>query len=153
MDSNLRKSDMAAPDKMIMIFVILFLFGLAPDNLLSSSDADPNQQFRLEPCSQAPNCVSSLGTEKFHFIEPLRYAGTFKTAYHALKSVIESHPRARIVEDRAPYLHAEFESRVFGFVDDVEFLFSENQNLIHVRSASRKGYFDFGVNRKRIEVR
>jgi uncharacterized protein (DUF1499 family) len=48
-------------------------------------------------------------------------------------------------------IHAEFRSRVFGFVDDVEFFFPAGQRVIHVRSASRTGYSDFGVNRKRIE--
>jgi uncharacterized protein (DUF1499 family) len=69
----------------------------------------------------------------------------------ALKSIIESTPRTSIVEERADYLYAEFTSRVLGYVDDVEFYFLPNEPVIHVRSASRLGYSDFGVNRKRIE--
>ena len=60
-------------------------------------------------------------------------------------------PRTSIVEERADYLYAEFASRLLGFVDDVEFYFPPNERIIHVRSASRLGHSDFGVNRKRIE--
>jgi uncharacterized protein (DUF1499 family) len=69
----------------------------------------------------------------------------------ALKSIIESTPRTSIVEERADYLYAEFTSMLIGYVDDVEFYFPPDEQVIHVRSASRLGYSDFGVNRKRIE--
>ena len=49
------------------------------------------------------------------------------------------------------YIHVKFTSRVFRFVDDVEFCFDAEPKKIHVRSASRMGYFDFGVNRRRVE--
>ena len=49
------------------------------------------------------------------------------------------------------YIHAEFRSLVFQFVDDVEFYFPPEKSIIHVKSASRSGYYDFGVNRRRVE--
>ena len=50
------------------------------------------------------------------------------------------------------YLYAEYSSALFGFVDDVEFYFPPETHIIHVRSASRLGHSDLGVNRKRIEA-
>ncbi len=70
----------------------------------------------------------------------------------ALKAIVESTPNARIVETRADYLYAEYASALLGFVDDVEFYFPPGGNIIHVRSASRLGHSDFGVNRTRIET-
>jgi uncharacterized protein (DUF1499 family) len=68
-----------------------------------------------------------------------------------LVDLIASQQRAKIVAKEANYVRAEFRSAIFRFVDDVEFLFSEDQPVIDVRSASRMGYYDFGVNRRRIE--
>lgn len=61
-------------------------------------------------------------------------------------------PRTRIRRDEAAYLHAEFRSLIFRFVDDVEFLLDADAGVIHVRSASRLGYSDLGVNRRRVEA-
>ena len=134
-----------------MALAPLFLYGLAACSLAVSSGAEIEGQHHLKPCPQSPNCVSSLDPEGKHFIAPLRYTGTTQAALLALVSIIEAEPRARIVGRQENYLHAEFKSRIFGFVDDVEFFFSSDQPMIQVRSASRKGYYDFGANRKRIE--
>ncbi len=68
-----------------------------------------------------------------------------------LIDVIKSMKRTKIVASTNIYIHAEFASAMFRFVDDVEFYFEDSRNIIHVRSASRVGYSDMGVNRKRIE--
>jgi len=60
--------------------------------------------------------------------------------------------RARVVTEDGCYIHVEFTSFVFRFVDDAEFLLDEAVKTIHVRSASRIGYSDLGVNRKRVEM-
>lgn len=106
---------------------------------------------RLKAAPASPNAVSSQATGGYHQVAPLRYNGTAEPAMAALKSIIESTPRTSIVEERADYLYAEFTSMLIGYVDDVEFYFPPNEPVIHVRSASRLGYSDFGVNRKRIE--
>jgi uncharacterized protein (DUF1499 family) len=69
----------------------------------------------------------------------------------ALKNIILHEKRTKIVTETSTYLHAEFTSALWRFVDDVEFSIDENAKLIHMRSASRLGRSDFGVNRKRIE--
>jgi len=137
--------------KSILTVAPLFLFGLAACSFAVSSEADVGDQNQIKPCPQSPNCVSSLASEGKHFIAPLNYIGTREAAFQALVGIIEAEPRARIAGRQKNYLHAEFKSRIFGFVDDVEFLFSSDQPMIQVRSASRKGHYDFGVNRRRIE--
>lgn len=90
--------------------------------------------------------------EDKHYIAPLRYQGRKEAAYRKLEAVLASDPRVRVITKQADYLKAEFTSAIFGFVDDVEFLFSPALSTVEVRSASRVGYYDFGVNRRRIEI-
>ena len=106
---------------------------------------------RLSPCPTTPNCVSSLSEDKSHYVEPLKYNGTPEEAIEKLISVIHSMKRTEIVTAEVNYIHATFKSALFGFVDDVEFSFDDQRKVIDVRSASRTGYSDLGVNRKRVE--
>jgi uncharacterized protein (DUF1499 family) len=106
---------------------------------------------KLSECPDSPNCVSSQSAKKDHFIDPLPYNGSYLEAKQALLSVIASLPRTKIIIDNDHYIHATFTSRLMRFVDDVEFLFDDTNKQIHVRSASRVGYSDMGVNRKRVE--
>jgi uncharacterized protein (DUF1499 family) len=69
-----------------------------------------------------------------------------------LKEQVAKLPRATVVSERPGYLHVECRSKVFGFVDDLEFQLQAAQGTIAVRSASRTGYYDFGVNRQRVET-
>lgn len=106
---------------------------------------------KLRPCPASPNCVSSRSSDQDHFIEPLKYQDGRAQARERLIAVIESMDRARISEIEDDYIHAEFTSALFRFVDDVEFYFPADVQVIEVRSASRLGYYDFGVNRRRVE--
>lgn len=105
---------------------------------------------RLAPCPSSPNCVSSAATVEQR-VEPLHYDGDAARARARLLEVLNGMERARIIQSADDYVHAEFRSAVFGFVDDVEFYFSP-PGAIQVRSASRTGYYDFGVNRERVEA-
>lgn len=104
---------------------------------------------RLAPCPDSPNCVCSQAGDARHAIAPLPLHGSPEASRIRLLEILASEPRVRVVEEQERYLRAEFTSLVFRFVDDVEFLIGERQ--IDVRSASRLGHSDFGVNRKRIE--
>jgi uncharacterized protein (DUF1499 family) len=106
---------------------------------------------RLSPCPKSPNCVSSLSEDKSHYVEPLTYTATLEEAREKLISIINSMKRSEIVTAEINYIHATFTSALFRFVDDVEFSFDDQKKVIDVRSASRTGYSDFGVNRKRVE--
>ena len=109
-----------------------------------------NGNLKAPPSS--PNAVSSQATGGYHQIAPLACKGSQDLAMKALKTIIESTPNTRIVETKPDYLYAEYASTLMGFVDDVEFYVPPNGKIIHVRSASRLGYRDLGVNRKRIEA-
>jgi len=106
---------------------------------------------RLAPCPASPNCVSSQSREKEHAIEPILFTGEVAKAHEELERVIFGMKRSVIIAETDNYIHAEFTSALFRFVDDVEFWFDEKGSQIHVRSASRLGYSDLGVNRKRVE--
>jgi len=108
---------------------------------------------KLAPCPSSPNCVCSQlpTTDTQHYIQPLSYSGTPSEAINKLKSIIQGLPRTAIITESENYLYAEFTSKLMGYVDDVEFYVDPNAQMIQVRSASRLGQSDLGVNRKRIE--
>jgi len=108
----------------------------------------------LAPCKRTPNCVSSQAdpADRGHYIEAISVAGPPEAAMAALQRVVAAAPGARIVRATPEYLYAEFRSRIMRFVDDVEFALDAARGVIHVRSASRVGVRDFGVNRARVEA-
>ena len=109
---------------------------------------------KFKPCPWKPNCVSSTvssGDTK-HYIEPLKLIGPAEEGWKKLKNMLASTPRVRIIVEQSGYLYAEFKTPVMGFVDDVEFALDASAQVIHVRSASRLGTRDYGVNRARIEA-
>jgi len=116
--------------------------GSRPDNL-GVKDG------RFIACKPSPNCVSSQAdpADKEHYIMPIAFGGTM----HELRRAVESMERAAVIREEGNYLYAEYASKLMGFVDDVELLLDEKAQLVHVRSASRLGRRDFGVNRERIE--
>lgn len=112
------------------------------------------QNGQLKPCSWKPNCVNSTtdaGADPGHAIEPLKLTGNPEVAWASLVALVNGRERVSVVSETASYLYAEFKSRGMGYVDDVEFLLDAKSGVIHVRSASRLGVRDFGVNRARIE--
>lgn len=120
--------------------------GRRPDNLGAVNGA-------LAPCKASPNGVSSQtdpGRDPGHYIAPLQAGGDPSPTWAALKRLLAEMPRVNVVADREGYLYAEFATPMMGFVDDVEFL--QAGDIIHVRSASRLGRSDFGMNRTRIET-
>ena len=100
----------------------------------------------LAPCKRSPNCVSSQASpaDREHYIAPLH------TTLAAVKRAVQSMPRTTLVAEKEDYLYAEFRTRLLRYVDDVEFYF--DGRVVQVRSCSRLGRRDFGVNRKRIEA-
>ncbi len=133
---------------------VLFLIGGCSS--MKNDNADEGVSTgELAPCPESPNCVSSLENEASHAIPPIEYRGIDRNqAMETMLSVLENEKRCRIitvVKDEPGYIHAEFRSFLFRFTDDTEFLFPADESVIHVRSASRVGYSDMGVNRKRLE--
>jgi uncharacterized protein (DUF1499 family) len=111
--------------------------------------AQPSAAQSLAPCPDKPNCVSSLAPDDDHRVEPFALSG--EKGWAALRAAVAAMPRTVIVEERPGYLHAECKSRIFRFTDDLELARSDAGNRVDVRSASRVGYGDMGVNRARVE--
>ena len=133
-----------APFALVAVLVALALAGCAG---AQTKGADMDQRFA--PCPESPNCVSSYATGELHAIDPVPLPAD--DPMRALRDVVASLPRTKIVVEDGDYLHATFTSLVFRFVDDVEFRIDREAGVIHVRSASRVGYGDMGVNRRRVE--
>ena len=113
---------------------------------------EPSSEASLAPCPDSPNCVSSDASDELHAIEPLPLAESEQQTVEMLTLTVSQLPGSRSVLTRDNYLHFEFRSPWLGFVDDVEFLIDPESDLVHVRSASRVGRSDLGINRQRIEA-
>ena len=105
----------------------------------------------LLSCPKSPNCVLSQASDPKHQIHPIHYTSSVEIAKEKLIKVIQSIDGTRIITQDEVYWHVEFTTRWLRFIDDVEFYFPEYEAWIHLRSASRSGYWDLGVNRKRVE--
>ena len=108
---------------------------------------------RFAATKRSPNCVSSQAdpADREHYIAPIKFTGSPVDAVAALRKIVDGTERTFVVKHDANYLYAEFKSKLMGFVDDVEFFAVAKDGVIHVRSASRLGRRDFGVNRERVE--
>jgi uncharacterized protein (DUF1499 family) len=111
---------------------------------------------QLAPCPSTPNCVSSDAKSRdtennTHYIAPFQLDETQTETWQIARESVLELPRTQIINETSDYLHAECTSAILGFVDDLELHHRANENIIAIRSASRLGSSDFGVNRKRIE--
>lgn len=110
---------------------------------------------KLLPCPESPNCVNSQSNNTMHTIKAIHFKRpiTQTEAITAVKEALITLPKIEIITETETYLYAEATSKVMRFVDDIEFLFPNEEYIqeVHMRSASRLGYSDFDVNRKRIE--
>ena len=104
----------------------------------------------LAACRRTPNCVSSQAdpADREHYIAPIAFRGSMES----LRGAVESMERATVIKAERDYLYAEYRTRLLRYVDDLELYYDQKQGLVHVRSASRLGRRDFGVNRKRVEA-
>ena len=138
-----------------IIAVVLFCFVLV---LFFTRNFPPKkpasigiQAGSLAICGNKPNCVCSLDNRPNYMILPLDWAGSESMGIEEIESLVNSFPRTKVISKSGNYLHAEFRTSIFGFIDDVEFLVDINAKKIHIRSASRLGYSDMGANRSRME--
>lgn len=147
--------------------VLMLVLGAAAGLALHLATAKGNTMFagkrphylgvkdgRLARPKSTPNCVSSQAdaADAGHYVAPIRFQGSAPEAIAAARKAVEGMARAMVVRHEGNYLYAEFKSKLMGFVDDVEFTHDERAGLLHVRSASRLGRRDYGVNRARVEA-
>ena len=140
-------SKIFANGTVLLIASMLFVScaGKRPSNLGVSDSG-------LAPCPSSPNCVSSDARDSSHKVLPLQFDVPPTEAWRVARELVSELPRTRIVNETSGYLHAECRSALFGFVDDLELHLRLSEGVIAVRSASRLGYSDFGVNRRRVEI-
>lgn len=115
------------------------------------SFAESKVNTHLKACPDKPNCVSSLAENQSQRVSALQFLDSQASAKVRLKCVIDSLPRTKLIKEDGNYLYYTVTTLILRFVDDLEFYFDEDEKLIQVRSASRTGYSDFNVNRKRVE--
>lgn len=107
---------------------------------------------KLKACSKTKkNCVSTVNSSGYHAMKPIHFACDADEAMNHLRNILHTMQNAEIEEQRKDYLHAVFTSKMLKFKDDVEFFISAGDQKIQFRSSSRTGYYDFGVNRKRMD--
>lgn len=132
----------------LLLITIMSLFscsGQRPTNLGINNG-------KFTACPSSPNCISSDASDDDHKILPLKLIPPHTESWKIATATVLELPRTNIVSVNDNYLHAECKSAVFGFVDDLELHFRPSDEMIAIRSASRLGHSDFGVNRKRIET-
>jgi uncharacterized protein (DUF1499 family) len=105
----------------------------------------------LAGCPKRPNCVSSSADTTRHKVAPFRLKGNPDTAWEGIVQQVGALPQTRVRASDDRYLHAECVSRLFGFIDDLELL-RHDDGVVSIRSAARTGYYDFGVNRRRVSA-
>lgn len=139
--------------KPVILLALLALSLLSPSACGNSKPPELGVRHGgLAPCPRSPNCVASQEMISDHAVSPIRFSGSPAEAMARLRDIIKSLPRARIIRKEPDYLRAEFSSRVFGFIDDLELWHDRKAGVIQVRSAARTGYWDLGVNRERVET-
>jgi uncharacterized protein (DUF1499 family) len=114
---------------------------------------------KLKPPSNTDNSVTSQAAlypdhpqRQYATIAPLAPRGDGPTTIAKIKRVVEGMDGAKVVKSDADYLYAQYTTKLMKFVDDVEFWYDPAAGVVQVRSASRVGKGDMGVNRKRIEA-
>jgi len=133
----------------LVVSIVVYFFVLA---YVSKSKISPGLvSGQLTACSVKPNCVCSESNEaSSHFIEPIAIIPD-DTLMPRIKALLDEMGTQTILETES-YLAVTFTSGFFKFVDDFELRIDQANNLLHVRSASRVGHSDMGVNRKRVEM-
>ena len=141
--------------KNLLLFIILVLsIGMILTVLFGQRDPTDLgvKDGMLKPCPDTPNCVSSQSGEASQKVKPLAVPKEIHDPIGRLKRIIESQGRTEVLDEEADYLWVRFTSRTFRFKDDLECYYDPDAGVIHLRSASRLGRYDFGVNRKRVEM-
>lgn len=148
----------------VVLFTVIILYFFILAYLSKNDQAMGIVDNTLAPCPQKPNCVcSEYADDEAHFVTPINWTTSVASLQHTpdeivvvVKEVIAALggkllPDLETQQASDLYLAATFQSSFFGFIDDVELRVDTEHQLLHLRSASRVGHSDFGVNRKRIE--
>lgn len=136
----------------IVLLIVAFVIWFIVLGKISQSGNSPGlADGKLTQCPDKRNCVcSEYPQNSRHFIEPVKLETINDSTLSSVKTVLQK-MGGTVVQQKENYLAATYSSNIFGFVDDLEIRIVPDEQLIHVRSGSRVGDGDLGVNRKRIE--
>jgi len=142
--------------RFIYVALVSFILASSEPSFATESVKEPLPVKTVASCSSLPNCVSSRARNRAHRMPPIGFTGPVEAAQARLVRAIRRMPRSEIVKDEPGYVVVIFRSKLFGFIDEAEFAFDEkgrevNSPEINFHSGTRNGYYDFGVNRSRIE--
>lgn len=107
---------------------------------------------RLAPVPKSPNAVSSQTDDATKRVAPFPFKGSLENTRTEIKKALEAYGNIVVQSEKANYLHAVSTTKWLRFKDDLEFLFDETARMVHFRSASRVGYSDLGMNKKRYQA-
>jgi uncharacterized protein (DUF1499 family) len=153
----MRSNEVAQPSQLLsLISLALIILGMVFNSISFAGESKPKiekiMSQQLPPCPTAQNCVNSTDAESSHQIPALNFEGSSpEKAMQILNQVLLLLTEKVQMAEDGKTLHAEFKSAVLGFIDDVDVVLNADQKRIEIRSASRAGYYDFGVNRRRVE--
>ena len=120
--------------KIFFVSVLVFLEFILPSALLASS-------IELPECVEISHCVREEWDIR-----------SIEHPFKDIQEIIKNFPRTMIVELNGNYLHAEVTSKWMKYVDDLEISFLPESNKLQIRSESRVGESDLGVNQKRVDL-
>ena len=132
----------------LLLIALMSLFSCAGNRPTNLGITDS----KLTECPDTPNCVSSDSQSSSHTVSAFTTTQPASEAWQAARNAVLELPRTTIITESSDYLHAECTSAFFGFVDDLELHLRATEDKIAIRSASRLGSSDLGVNRKRVEA-
>jgi uncharacterized protein (DUF1499 family) len=136
----------------VLLLLTIVIIGLA--SLKGRAMRDEKMSIKpFRPCPASPNCVSTEAPKASpNYIEPMQSTLSWEQVRSTLIRELTELPRVTLAADEGQYLRFEARSWLFRFVDDVEFQYDPSKRILHFRSASRTGKYDFDVNRKRMET-
>jgi uncharacterized protein (DUF1499 family) len=135
------------------MFILMIVLAISIDGCTSPKQKRHlNGKGSLPDCPNRPNCVSSKALDAKHLVKPFQIKRGSISGWTAIRKVLGNLPRTTVVTFTDQYIHAECKSRLFRFIDDLELLLDPKTGVIAIRSASRIGYSDLGVNRRRVET-
>ena len=126
--------------KFFIFLVVMFLSIFIKNQYTFAIDYMENNNI-LVACSNPNNCVFESWK-----------VGNVDKSFKELIEILKNTPRVKIINIKEDYLHALATSRIMKFIDDIEIKKSEKNNILEVKSKSRTGFYDLGVNKRRINT-
>jgi len=130
-----------------VLLIVAIAGGISPKPI-EAAGMEPSG---LKDCPGSPNCVFSEAADPEQRVDPFRLKGDSAKIWPAVLRVVAAMPRTAVITHTDHYIQAECKSRIFRFVDELELFLKPESGTVSVRSASQSGYYDFGVNRHRVE--